>query len=306
MRGMVHAAVSFLPEGRLPRPKRSWSQNFLRDASVAVRIAEEVRRASPGGTVLELGAGAGALTVELAARCGHVFALERDRDLAAVLRKKFAGVPNVEVLEDNALTVNIKAIYDLGFRIYDLRTEAGVGDPDAEILNPKLPNPKSGLVVVGNLPYHIASQIIFHLLEQREAVSTFILMLQKELAERICAGPGSRTYGVISVMCALHTEPRILSDVRPSAFHPRPRVVSSVVRFDVKRPPAVGVGDGAAFRRVVKAAFSQRRKTLANALKGVFANRSAAVALAAAGVDPGRRAETLSVAEFAGIARQVG
>ncbi|MBI5526179.1 MAG: ribosomal RNA small subunit methyltransferase A [Deltaproteobacteria bacterium] len=279
---MVHAAVRSVPLHHPIHPKRSWSQNFLCDASIAVRIAEEAEtalgNASGRPAVLELGAGTGALTRELAARCPKVFALERDRDLAAVLRRKFAGTPNVEVLEDNALTISLQ--------------------PSAFSLQP--------LVVVGNLPYHIASQIIFHLIDEREAICTFILMLQKELAERICAGPGSRTYGVISVMCALHTKPRILFDVGPSAFHPRPRVVSSAVRFDVRSAPAVEVEDESVFRRVVRAAFSQRRKTLANSLKPLFPDRTSLHrSFEAAAIDPGCRAETLGVAGFARLAAQL-
>ena len=258
------------------RPKRSWSQNFLADAAVASRIADEALRAAGAeGTLLELGAGTGALTRELAARCRRVLALERDRDMAEVLRRELAKVENVEVLEDNALTVDVAALCA----------------------------PPERLVAVGNLPYHIASQIIFHLLDHRAAVSAFILMLQEEMAVRICAGPGTKDYGVISALCALHTRPQILFRVGPSAFHPRPRVDSAVVRFDVLAAPAVAVRDERAFRRVVKAAFSQRRKTLRNALRPIFPDVAAAErALARAGIDPGLRGERLDIAAFARLA----
>jgi 16S rRNA (adenine1518-N6/adenine1519-N6)-dimethyltransferase len=257
------------------RPKRSWSQNFLADASVAARIADEALRvAGADGAVLELGAGTGALTRELAARVGRVVALERDRDMAGVLRAELAPLANVAVREDNALTVDVTALASGG-----------------------------RLTVVGNLPYHIASQIVFHLLEHKGAVSSFILMLQAEMAVRICAGPGTKDYGVISALCALHTRPQILFTVAPGAFHPRPRVDSAVVRFDVLASPAVAVRDERAFRRVVKAAFSQRRKTLRNALRPIFPDVAAAErALAAAGIDPGLRGETLDIAAFARLA----
>jgi len=265
-----------------PRPKKSWSQNFLTDRHVCARIADETFMAAGGRPVLELGAGTGALTRELAARFKKVWALERDRELVPLLINEFGGNANcfdVEVVEGNALTV-------------DIRLLAGtVSSGDHK------------LAVVGNLPYHIASGIIFHLLDQKDFISSFILMLQREMAERIVSGPGSRDYGVISVLCAMHTEARILFRVKPASFHPRPKVESAVVRFDVLEKPAVEV-DEAAFRKVVKAAFSQRRKTLRNSLATLFEDAQAVLCLLdEVGIDPVRRAETLSVEAFARISR---
>jgi len=263
-----------------PHPKKSWSQNFLTDRHVCSRIADETALAAEGRPVLELGAGTGALTRELASRFKKVWALERDRELVPLLKKEFAGnaqCNNVEVLEDNALTV-------------DIRSLAGT-----------ISTCDHGMIVVGNLPYHIASGIIFHLLDQRDSISSFILMLQREMAERIVSGPGSREYGVISVLCAMHVKTRILFRVKPTSFKPKPKVESAIVRFDVLEKPAVDV-DEAMFRKVVKAAFSQRRKTLRNSLAQLFEDGTTVLkVLDEAGIDPGRRAETLSVEEFARI-----
>ncbi|MFA6033561.1 MAG: 16S rRNA (adenine(1518)-N(6)/adenine(1519)-N(6))-dimethyltransferase RsmA [Myxococcota bacterium] len=259
------------------RPKKSWSQNFLSDARVTRAIADAVAGTAGGRTVLELGAGTGALTRELASRCTRVLALERDRELAVILREEFRTTGNVTVVEDNALTVDVTAL-------------AG----------------GSRLVVAGNLPYHIASQIVFHLLDQRASISSFFVMMQREMADRIVSPPGRKDYGVISVLCALHTRAALVIKVPPGAFHPRPRVDSAVVRFDVLEAPAVPVRDEAAFVRVVKAAFNQRRKTLRNALKPVFPDQASMdSALAASGVDGGRRGETLSLHEFAKVSDHV-
>jgi 16S rRNA (adenine1518-N6/adenine1519-N6)-dimethyltransferase len=205
-----------------------------------------------------------------------VIALERDRDLVPILRASLGGAGNVEVVEGNALMVDAGALR---------------GDGEGP------------LCVAGNLPYHIASQIIFRLLDQRAHVKSMVLMLQKEMAQRAAAEPGTRESGVLSVLCRVHSEPRILFDVGPGAFRPAPKVVSSVVRFDIRPSPLVDPVLEPAFRRVVKAAFGQRRKTLRNALRPLFGGSPGfESALDAAGIDGGRRGETLAIGEFVRLA----
>lgn len=250
------------------RAKKSWGQCFLHDRGVVRRIVD-LASVVPDDTVVEIGAGLGILTEALAPVAGRVLAIERDRDLARVLRERLADRPNVTVVEQNALR-------------YDF---SGFDGP---------------VVVVGNLPYNIASPLVFHLLEARAGIRSATLMLQRELAERIVAAPGSRVYGAPSVLCQQAAEVRLGFTVAAGAFVPKPRVDSAVLRFVFRPTPRAPV-DGSAdlFRRVVRAAFSTRRKTLRNALGGSFPPELVAAALERVGLDGNRRGETLSVEEFA-------
>jgi len=263
------------------KPKKTWSQNFLVDPDVLGDIAEavlweEVR------TVIELGAGIGALSAMLAGNARRVIAVERDRDLAALLRCEFANDPVVEVLEANAATLDFKEL------------SARLGEKPA---------------VVGNLPYHMATQILFHLLDSAEDLSHWILMFQKELADRLVAAPGSRAYGVVSVLVGQRTDVEPVCQVEPQAFYPRPRVRSSVLRFWPRATPRVPVRDWDLFERVVKGAFGQRRKKVKNALLSAFGPRLKSGeldrALNAAGIDGGRRAEQLSIENFSRLADEL-
>lgn len=255
------------------RPKKSWGQNFLGDD----RILEEIARActlGKGETAVELGAGLGHLTRHLADSGANIVAVERDRDLVAVLEKELA-LPNVKVVAANAAEIDF-----------------------AEIAGTR------PVAVVGNLPYHLSSSILFEVLHQRANVNRAIFLLQREVAERLAAGPGSRDYGLLSVLLQLYAEVEVVIDVPRGAFFPPPQVENSVVRIDFLPRPRAEVIDSARFEKLVKAAFQQRRKTLSNALeKGGF---DADPALAAAGIDGKRRAETLSPAEFAAIERALG
>jgi 16S rRNA (adenine1518-N6/adenine1519-N6)-dimethyltransferase len=257
--------------------KKSWSQNFLADARVRERIAVACAL-EPGDAVVEIGAGLGDLTAELVARASRVVAIERDRDLARVLRDRFAGSPAVEVAEANALTYDYAAL------------AARVGRKP---------------VVVGNLPYHLSSQILVRLLDERAHLERLVLMFQRELARRIAARPGGRDYGGLSVLARVHAEIRVVAEVPPGAFHPQPKVQSTVLRFDLRDAPSADFGDEAVFRRVVRAAFSRRRKTVRNALSGGLQVPGEALdaLLRAAGIDPGARAESLPVEAFAALSR---
>ncbi len=250
------------------RPKKEWGQNFLGDARILGQLAA-LARLLPGDVVVELGAGLGHFTRALAATGARVIAVERDRELAPILRKQ---LPGVEVVEADAKSFDLKAI---GGRV----------------------------VVCGNLPYHLSSPILFHLLDQREAVRRAVLLLQREVAERIAAQPGGRQYGLLSVLVQLVAEVSIGLPVPRHAFTPPPQVDSSALVLEFLDAPRAPVADEQRFRALVKAAFQQRRKTLRNSLKNFAGGREA---LARAEIDPQRRAETLSVREFAAIERALG
>lgn len=275
-----------MPAGEDPRrtlarhglgAKKSWGQNFLRDRAVLARIAAATQ-AGPDDVVVEIGAGLGALTralLELSPPPAGVVAIERDPDMLAVLRGDLAD-PRLEVRSADAAH-------------FDFAAEARrAGRP---------------LVVVGNLPYQIASALILALLEagRAGAVARAVVMIQREMAKRITAPPGSRVYGRLTVAVAQHAEAAILFDVKPGSFHPPPSVMSSVLRLVPRPAPLAPVKDPALFDEVVKRAFATRRKMLRRALAG-FGEQRAAAALAAAGLAGTERAEELSVAAFARLA----
>jgi len=251
------------------RPKKEWGQNFLGDPRILGALAElaEVR---PGETVVELGAGLGHLTRALLATGARVVAVERDRDLVPILRTE---LPRVEVAEADAKSFDLAA--------------AARGER---------------IVVCGNLPYHLSSPILFHLLDHRAVLRRAVLLLQREVAERVAAPPGGRDYGLLSVLVQHVADARIGLQVDRRAFTPPPDVESSALVLDFLPRPRAEVRDQRRFRALVKAAFAQRRKTLWNALKPMPGGREA---LERAGIDPRRRGETLSVAEFAAVEREM-
>src|SRR5438309_6093547 len=249
------------------RPKKHWGQNFLGDPRILEALAE-LTGARPGETVVELGAGLGHLTRALAATGARAIAVERDRELVPILR---AELPEVEIAEADAKSFDLSA--------------AARGER---------------IVVCGNLPYHLSSPILFHLLDHRAALRRAVLLLQREVAERVVAPPGGRDYGLLSVLLQLVADARIGLQVDRHAFTPPPEVESSALVLDFLPRPRAEVRDERRFRALVKAAFAQRRKTLWNALKPLPGAREA---LERAGIDPQRRGETLSVAEFAAVER---
>jgi len=248
-------------------------QNFLIDAGIVRGIvaAAEVKE---GDRVLEIGPGIGTLTQGLAETGATVKAVELDKKLPAVLKETLKAYPNVEIIPGDILKVNIP-----------------------EIMGP------GPFKVAANLPYYITTPILMALLERHLPITMLVTMVQKEVAERMIAQPGSRTYGALSVAVQYYTEPTIVLDVPPRSFIPAPEVDSVVIACRVREMPAVQVHDEKLFFRVVKAAFGQRRKTLANALRGGgFPKEQVRDAMEQAGIDPMRRGETLELAEFGRLA----
>ncbi|MDP6484389.1 MAG: 16S rRNA (adenine(1518)-N(6)/adenine(1519)-N(6))-dimethyltransferase RsmA [Nitrospinota bacterium] len=265
-----------------PRRKRArLGQHELRDPFVLDRIAEFIH-VRPGDRVIEIGPGGGALTRVLArslGEAGRLTALEIDARLAAELREEFAAAPNVSILEADALKFDFSSL---------LGGEGG------------------STRLVGNLPYYAATAILLRLLESREDIEDIVVMVQKEVADRIAARPGSKSYGTLSLAVQLWCGVELGFDVDPSAFSPRPKVVSTVLRLIPQARPRAPVGDPAFFERVVRAAFAQRRKTLLNNLKSHFEALRVNEVLAGCEIDPARRAETLSLEEFANLSNKLG
>ena len=254
------------------RPRRRWGQNFLVDLRVADRIVAAAEAA--GREVLEIGPGLGALSDRLAAQAKALVLVEIK--LVNVLlreRERFAEQGHVRVVEGDALEIDLAALF-----------------PENE-----------RAVVVANLPYSVASQILIRLLDERRRFSHLVLMLQREVAERLVARPGTRSYGVLSIWTALYASPAVLFHVSAGAFHPRPKVESTVVRLSLQDEPRVTIRDEEIFRAIVRASFGQRRKTLRNALSALPVEG----ALEYAGIDPRRRGETLDLEEFARLANVV-
>jgi 16S rRNA (adenine1518-N6/adenine1519-N6)-dimethyltransferase len=253
------------------RAKKSLGQNFLKDPHYLAKIADAAR-ITKDDRVLEIGPGLGHLTRVLSERAKNILALELDERLIPLLQNEFGAAPNVEIVQADALE-------------YRYDTLPGIWK------------------AVANLPYYISTPILQLLLMHRSRFASLTLMLQKEVAERITAAPGGKEYGYLSVLVQLYAKPQIEFTVPPGAFTPQPEVDSSVITLMMRDQPAVPIKDEDFFFRVVKAAFSQRRKTLRNGLKQLDLPREKLEAvLAKTGIDLGRRAETLSVEEFGRLA----
>ena len=255
------------------RASKKLGQNFLIDAAV-VRGIVEAAELQEGDRVLEIGPGIGTLTQGLAESGAQVTAVELDKKLPAVLAETLKGYENVRIVQGDILKTDIREL---------------MGDAPFK--------------VAANLPYYITTPILMALLEQRLPIRKIVTMVQKEVAERMIAPPGSKTYGALSVAVQYYTAPEIVLDVPPKSFIPVPEVDSVVIACEVRDEPPVMVRDEKLFFRVVKAAFGQRRKTLSNALKGAgFLKDEVQEALEQAGIEAARRGETLSLEEFAQLA----
>lgn len=263
------------PADKRPRPRKRFGQHFLVDGNIVGKI---IRAAGvcPGEHVVEIGPGTGALTGPLLDAGALVTAVEVDRDLAAGLERRFSEAGGFELVCADALD----------FDFLDLARGKG-----------------RRLKVVSNLPYNISGPLTARLLDQREAFSLMVLMYQKEVAARLTAMPGTRDYGSLSVIAQVYCEVKKEFDVPPGCFRPCPKVSSTVVSMRVLDGPRVPVPDPAFFGRVVRSAFGQRRKTLANALGALgLGKATVTAALADCGVNPARRGETLTLAEFSALA----
>jgi 16S rRNA (adenine1518-N6/adenine1519-N6)-dimethyltransferase len=249
--------------------KKRFGQHFLHDATILRRIVQAIAP-QPGDRVVEIGPGDGALTIPLLRALGRLTVIELDRDLLPRLRAAAEGIGDLDIVGADVLNVDLGAL--------------GGGVP---------------LRVVGNLPYNISSPILFHCIEHLDAIRDMHFMLQKEVVERMAAAPGSKVYGRLSVMLQLACRVEPLLEVPPAAFRPPPQVDSAVVRLTPRAPAERPQVDGAMIARVVRHAFGQRRKTLANALREVMP----AARIVAAGVDPRARAEQLAPAAFVALAR---
>ena len=267
-------------------PKKSLGQNFLADPQVARRIVDRVAL-EPRDLIIEIGPGTGALTAMLADAGGYLVAIEIDRRLIEELQSRFAG-DRVMIIEADALAVDWNEVLDRASNAW--RNATGrEGEPRAR--------------VVANLPYYISTPIIERLMAVGRRIFDMTLMLQSEVVERIASPPGSREYGYLSVLVQYHCLATKLFEVSPAAFRPRPKVQSAILRLLVREQPAVDVADRARFFALVRAAFAQRRKTIANNLKAarlsLGINEEIGAVLARAGIEPKRRAETFSLDEFA-------
>lgn len=263
--------------------KKRFGQNFLVDRNIINKIVDALEL-QDDDCVLEVGPGAGTLTQAIAEKCGKVVAVEVDRDLIPILSETMDGFSNVKIVTEDILKLNLNEF---------LLKEFG----DCKVK------------VVGNLPYYITAPIIGAIFEAKENVERIVLMLQKEVAERLHADPGGRDYGSMSLFVQYHSKPEFIAQVSSSVFFPSPDVSSAVVRLTPYQTPPVDVPDEKLFFDVVHTAFSKRRKTLLNSLSQsapLFIEKTqAASALERAGIDPIRRAETLSLEEFATLTREI-
>lgn len=257
--------------------RKQWGQHFLRDPSVHHAIVDAAA-VGPGDRVVEIGAGLGTLTAHLLQTGAEVWAIERDRDLCQVLRAELGDQPGFALHEADAVA-------------FDYSTAGGTASGD---------RPPT---IVGNLPYHLTGPLMFRLLTFHAVTGPWVVMIQKEVADRLCASPGNKTYGGITAALSRVRDISGVVSVPPGAFLPPPRVDSAVIRLDPRPVPRGEVADEAGYLALVRAAFQRRRKTLLNALGALGPRESVRAWCEAAGVDPGLRPERLGPEEFAALQR---
>lgn len=260
-------------------PKKRFGQNFLIDRNILVKILD-ASGLNADSCILEIGAGLGTVTSEAAHKAKQVVAVEKDKDLIPVLQETAGGLGNVEILQADFLELDMEEFLTSRFG-------------------------KNRCTVIANLPYYITTPIIVKLLNVKSRIDRMVLMVQKEVADRIKASPDTPNYGSLSVLIQYHCAIDIIAQAKRTIFYPAPEVDSSVVRLDVRQTPAVVVPDEALFFKIVRASFGQRRKTLLRSLSGSpdlgWSKEKARTALDRAGIDPSRRGETLSLDEFASL-----
>lgn len=268
----------------LPRAKKSLGQNFLADERVIARIVDALSPQS-NETVVEIGPGRGALTAQLLERAGRLIAVEFDRELYPLLQQKFGARGNFSLIEADALAVDFCALI----------------------------HPAASARVVANLPYYISTAILQKLIEERGCLTEMVLMLQREVVERVTAPPSSSERGYLSVLVEAYCEAEALFDVAPGSFRPQPKVWSTVVRLSLRQRPEVEIVDERLMWQIVSAGFAQRRKTILNNLRhapGYLRERIEAQGgegriLEAASIESTRRAETLTLEEWTRLTRAI-
>jgi len=266
------------------RLRKSLGQNFLTDEAVARRIVDAADVKS-SDLVIEVGAGAGSMTLELAARAGRVAAIEIDRHLMPALTENLKEFDNVDIINEDILKLDIKK------DIIEATKNRHTGF-------------KAGSVkVVANLPYYITTPVIMKFLEEEPGIDLMVFMVQKEVADRMMAEPGNKDYGALSVAVQYYSKPEKIFDVPPHCFIPQPDVDSTVIRLNIFKTPPVVLADKDLFFKTVRASFAQRRKTLVNALfnSGYFSKDKEQIkeVLKNLGIDERQRGETLSIMQFA-------
>jgi len=254
-------------------------QNFLIDGNILHQIinASEIDRSTG---VIEIGPGIGVLTQEIAEKAGKVVAIELDSHLIPILKETLSDYDNVKIINDNALKVDMKRIINDEFKNMQVK-------------------------VVANLPYYITTPIVMKLLEDRLNIHSMVIMVQKEVADRMVAKPGGKNYGALSVAVQYFTQPRIVTVVQPHSFIPQPKVSSAVIKLDLLDQPLVKVENEERFFKVVKAAFGQRRKTLVNAITNSkdfkITKEELKEILIRLSINENQRGETLSIMQFAAL-----
>ena len=254
-------------------PRKRFGQNFLHDQNVIAKIVSAINPHQQDNLV-EIGPGQGALTCQLLPLLEQMHAVELDRDLIPLLERQCSAVGRLTIHSSDVLKFDFTTLF----------------------------RPDRPLRVVGNLPYNISTPLIFHLLEHQSLIQDMHFMLQKEVVDRLAAAPNSSAYGRLSIMVQRHCKIEPLFTVAPGAFPPPPKVNSAIVRITPWDTPPTAIDDEQRFTQIVTAAFSQRRKTIRNSLKSWISSAQ----FEAVGIDPKRRAETLSLEEFAALSNQTG
>lgn len=262
---------------------KSLGQNFLTDKNIIDKIIEG-SFIGEKDLVIEVGPGIGVLTAAAAEKAGKVIAIELDKNLIPILKDTLKDYGNIEVIHADILKIDLNSLLEQNQEINGQKVE--------------------GVKIIGNLPYYITTPIIMGILENRIPAQSITIMLQKEVADRIKAGPGSKTYGALSVAVQYYCTVAHVANAPKEVFIPQPKVDSTVIRLDIRRDKPVDLYDEEAFFAVIKAGFGQRRKTLLNSLTGTYGLSKEEIlkVMNSVGIDPIRRAETLSIQEFAALA----
>ena len=257
------------------RPLKRLGQSFLEDINIINKIIS-ISNIQEDDIVVEIGAGVGIMTELIAEKVRKVIALDIDPRMVGILRERLAGYHQVDVIKGDVLKYDFSSV---GYELLSRKTK-----------------------VIGNIPYNISSQILFHLLAYRQHISSMILMFQKELADRLIASPGTKEYGIPTVLVSMYTECFREMVIPRSCFYPEPKVTSAVMKIIIREKPLMDLNDHDFFVKIVKIAFSKRRKTLLNNLRSSpllgYSEREVVTALKKSGIDGVRRGETLTAEEL--------